>query len=370
MCRKSQAGTILYGAVAGIVCLGLVGCGSLFGDKGYFRDRSLDYQKAQEYALYRLGRFEELAATNIRSSMPVPMVKLRPDHFVPQEAGIAPRPQVIDLVAQEGRFQVLRSLDKRWAWLETDAASAYLWLSQFLESQGYTMAPGSMVGFRLETHWQTVKKPSGRFWDRLKGKTFEDRYIIDFMATQDRGISGTELLVRNQVRQPDQTVDDHPDDLSAEGKTGWVEQTPSLDWWKSLASTLSEQLKLRLAESAESQLSEGFSAELSVDGNGLPQLSIDRPFAPSWEVVGQALRRLSVTDKKVVSVQDLDRSLSVYYITLNHGEGEAKDYQLHVGVGESGVLVSVQLDDNTVAPQAVSQHLLTLIKTELEAIGS
>jgi uncharacterized lipoprotein len=123
---------------------------------------------------------------------------------------------------------------------------------------------------------------------------------------------------------------------------------------------------------AKAQQKKGVIAQVREDGNGWPVLTIDQPFARSWDAIGTALMRLKRSDNRALAVEDLDRTLAVYYIKWQ-GESSAPEqvtrYQLHVAKGEQGVLVSVQLDDETVAPMAQSELVLSFLKEQLDKLG-
>jgi len=76
---------------------------------------------------------------------------------------------------------------------------------------------------------------------------------------------------------------------------------------------------------------------------------------------------------RTLEIEDLDRSLAVFYIKWTGdttAAASSKKYQLHVAKGEQGVLVSVQLDDDTVAPKDESERVLSFIKEQLDGPGA
>ncbi|MEJ2754603.1 MAG: outer membrane protein assembly factor BamC, partial [Gammaproteobacteria bacterium] len=147
------------------------------------------------------------------------------------------------------------------------------------------------------------------------------------------------------------------------------DHTPERAWWQPVVHFLDEQISASLEASSPADNQE-LSAQMRQDGNGWPVLTIDQPFARSWDAVGVALERIKRTEEAVLSIDDLDRSLAVYYVKWQ-AQNDRKPvlYQLHMAKGEVGVLISVQLDDNTVAPKEKSEQLLSLIERQLSEIG-
>ena len=103
------------------------------------------------------------------------------------------------------------------------------------------------------------------------------------------------------------------------------------------------------------------------DGNGFPILVINRDFNQAWQLVGAALKAANLP------ILDLDRSLGVYYLSAKNlkvagfdAEMESdQDVQVRLANSESGVQVSVQLDDETVAPKNLSAGILNRLREHL-----
>ncbi|MEJ2669746.1 MAG: outer membrane protein assembly factor BamC [Gammaproteobacteria bacterium] len=390
--QRWLSGTVLVGVMAT-----LMGCGSLFGERGYFRDRSMDYQAAERAPRYDLGvDAPEAAHQRVKPVLPVPSVVAQSDkQFMPHKFDDVPRPQVVELVAGEGRVQLLRDVDLRWLWVEADAASTYVWISQYFNDAGFIILSGSRVGQFLKTSWQeerTGSQGEAGFWSRSVAsikhlgrneKAFE-RYRVQFSPTSPDGLSGTRVFVERQVVQAEsleavrtlnwsenQSVEAAQAREATTDTDSATEQdhTPERAWWQPVVHFLDEQISASLEASSPADNQE-LSAQMRQDGNGWPVLTIDQPFARSWDAVGVALERIKRTEEAVLSIDDLDRSLAVYYVKWQ-AQNDRKPvlYQLHMAKGEVGVMISVQLDDNTVAPKEKSEQLLSLIERQLSEIG-
>ena len=121
-----------------------------------------------------------------------------------------------------------------------------------------------------------------------------------------------------------------------------------------------------------------------VDGNGNPILNLGADFDRSWSSVGRAL------DTAQIHIDDLNRSLGVYYINLaaNAGtdkkpgsfawvpffggkadaeeiEASAERYQVRLTKAGDSIQVSVEKDANTVAPADLAREVLSRIQENL-----
>lgn len=376
------------------LALSLAGCGFLVGEKGYFRDRSMDYKSASESSGYQLGSgVSKATLARIDPVRPIPQVADSPDSFRPQSLDDVPRPQVIEAVGADGRLQIFRGYQARWLWLETDPASAYVWLSQYFNNSGFIIKAGSTVGQFLETSWRDgyMAQPEKEgFWSRsmasLKSlgkepKPFE-RYRIWLTPTSAAGLRGTRVIVLRQVgfaeafaglprAWPEALPVKVAEPVTLPDQDGFLDY-PDAQWWPPLVELLSGQLTEAAALASKVEPTEGVVAQVRKDGNGLPVLTIDQPFARSWDAIGTALARSKRSSARLIAVEDLDRSLAVYYIKWS-GDGQAvgqeAKYQLHVAKGEQGVLVSLQVDDENIAPREESQRVLSFVKAQLDALG-
>lgn len=119
------------------------------------------------------------------------------------------------------------------------------------------------------------------------------------------------------------------------------------------------------------------------DAGGTPLLQLDSDFDRAWSRVGRALQSADVR------VDDLNRSLGIYYINLAEGaeqpgerpgffarlfgggadadasDARAERYQVRLVEAAGEVRVSVEQDLDTLAPADVARRVLTLIQDNL-----
>ncbi|MCY1356408.1 Outer membrane protein assembly factor BamC [compost metagenome] len=169
---------------------------------------------------------------------------------------------------------------------------------------------------------------------------------------------------------------------------------PSKSSNASLDAALLDEMLASLARSAEQGGSVSLLAardfdapsrvSLSEDGSGNPVLTLGADFDRAWSSVGRSL------DTGNVRVDDLNRSLGLYYINLAEGarqdedekpgfwkrmwgsspsdeelEKRAERYQVRLTTVGDSVQVTVEKDLNTVAPADVARRVLTIIQEHL-----
>ncbi|MES2664064.1 MAG: outer membrane protein assembly factor BamC [Pseudomonadota bacterium] len=116
------------------------------------------------------------------------------------------------------------------------------------------------------------------------------------------------------------------------------------------------------------------SITFSLDGNGIPMLSVNRPFTMAWGQVGKAIQSSDLT------LKDLDRSIGTYFITLENtrlenvkSSSDSKDaiaeWQVKLLRGEQSTLIAVQRDDENPADTEVSRFILEAIQKKYPKIA-
>ncbi|MEO6699851.1 MAG: outer membrane protein assembly factor BamC [Paraperlucidibaca sp.] len=87
--------------------------------------------------------------------------------------------------------------------------------------------------------------------------------------------------------------------------------------------------------------------KFGTDGNGVPELRVVGPRERVWDELGRTLKAIDV------KIKDRNQSLGIVYITV----GE-QDYQLRMIRATEAYVISVQRDDDTLAPVSLSRNLL------------
>lgn len=94
---------------------------------------------------------------------------------------------------------------------------------------------------------------------------------------------------------------------------------------------------------------------LTRDGNGYPLLSVSGDFNAVWDRLGDVLRQANV------KVNDRDQRVGLYYLSLDDETGKGVPYQLRITRGQSAYTLTLQKDDDTLAPKPTTQTLFEAI---------
>ncbi|MGP0173378.1 outer membrane protein assembly factor BamC [Pseudomonas sp. NCHU5208] len=368
--------------LAGLSALALIisstsGCGWLWGENGYFRDRGSDYLEARQTAPMKLPA--DVDAKRLDPLLPVP-AQVPNDTQTSGEFEV-PRPQAMQVRSDERDFSLQRSGDSRWIVAQRVPAEVWPLARQFFEDNGFRIADERPQVGEFTTAWQRFDELSANMARRLSSRVSgvaadaETRVRVRIEPGVQRNTS--EVFVTSVQRPAGSTADVA---FAASGNA-------------SLEGALLDEMMVSMARSVEQGGSVSLlaardfdapsRASLSEDGNGNPVLNLSADFDRAWSGVG---RSLELAD---IRVDDLNRSLGVYYINLAEGaqrrdekpgffrrlfgsepskeeiEARAERYQVRLTTVGEGVQVTVEKDLNTIAPDDVARRVLGLIQDNL-----
>ncbi|PAU58520.1 outer membrane protein assembly factor BamC [Pseudomonas indica] len=361
-----------------LIISGTSGCGWLWGDDGYFRDRSSDYLEARQTAPMQLP--SNVDAKRLDPLLPVPQQVATNTATGEYEV---PRPQPLSVRGEASEFSLQKSGDSRWVVAQRAPAEVWPVARQFFEDNGFRIAEEHPQTGEFVTAWQRFDELSATMARRLSSRV--------------SGVSpDSETRVRVRIEPGVQRNTSEIFVVSVERSAGSTADIdfPSRSVNTSLDGALLDEMMASMARSAEQGGSVSLLAardydapsrvSLTEDGNGNPVLNLGADFDRAWSGVGRALAAGDVY------VDDLNRSLGVYYINLAESaqeraeppgffkrlfgggepdkeeiEARAERYQVRLtSVGDS-VQVTVEKDINTVAPADVARRILGLIQENL-----
>lgn len=354
-----------------LIISGTSGCGWLWGEDGYFRDRGSDYLQA-----HQVGPMQAPAGVELRPVEPLLPI---PQHIADTRSTgeyEVPRPQRLVVVEEASEFSLQTSEDARW--LVALRAPTQVWASarQYFVNNGFQIAEERPQTGEFITAWQTRDQLSPALVRNLGLGEGETRVRVRIEPGVQRDTSEIFLL---SVQRP----------AGSSADIGWPEKTVNAE----LDRVLLDELQVGLTSSAEQGSSTSLLAERAFDapsrvtlseaGSGSPVLQLDTDFNRAWSSVGRALAASDIL------VEDLDRSLGVYYINLAEGaanpddkpgffsrlfggapsrkeiEARAERYQVRVMEVSGNVQVTLDKDLDTVAPADVARRVLNMLKDSL-----
>lgn len=338
----------------------MVGCGYLFGSEGKFRDRSLDYQKAEVSPPLVVP--DSLPHKTTTELLPIPVTNAK-DGFKPSEKEEIPQPNKLVLASDSGDVQIKSKGDHKQVVLRTDKATAETKVKAFLENTHIQIVAENSANGSFDTDWLLPKKEGpnekpGFFKRMWRAITFSagSREKFQFRTAQDGELAQISIWHYSKRYSEGDTLPSTVDWSSAKDDT-------------SLANDMLDALFAYLQDEKSSLHSPSFlpkalttspRSDLTNDGNGFPVLVLRQDFNHAWYQVGEALQ------KSKVKIDDINRSLGIYYLQIKNPSDDKKlDIQVKLVQADTGVQVNVQKDDESFAPIEVCNSILTTIKGNL-----
>ncbi|MFF7709470.1 outer membrane protein assembly factor BamC [Pseudomonas sp. NPDC007930] len=361
-----------------VIISGTSGCSWLMGEHGYFRDRGNDYLDARQTAPMEVP-------TDVQNSkrldplLPIP--RNVADSQADKQRFEVPRPQPLQVAAETSDFTLQRSAGSSWILAQHPPAEAWPLAHQFFEDNGFRIVDDKATTGEFSTAWQPLGELSGALADHLRatapGSDIEARVHVRIEPGVARNSS--EIYLTSAQRPAGSSAD---------------VAFPTRPTGNGMDATLVDQMLASLTRGAEKGGSISMLAardydapsrvSLSEDGSGNPVLTVGTDLDRAWTSVGRAL------DHGQWRVEDVNRSLGLYYINLAEKPGNPEDnkpgffgrmfghtptkeelearaerYQVRLSKVGDGVEVTVEKNINTVAPADVSRRVLNVIQDNL-----
>ena len=356
-----------------LIISGTSGCGWLWGDDGYFRDRGSDYLQAQQVPPMQVPGDVELRPNE--PLLPIPQQVA--DSRATGEYEV-PRPQRLVAAEEVSEYSLQTSEDARW--LVAMRAPSQVWASarQFFTDNGFQIAEERPQTGEFVTAWQTRDQLAPALVRNLGLGEGETRVRVRVEPGVQRDTSEIFLV---SVQRP----------AGSSADVAWPDAPVNAERDRVLLDELQAGLNSSTVEGggsasllAEREYDAPSRVTLSEAGSGEPVLQLDTDFNRGWSSIGRALAASDIL------VEDLDRSLGVYYINLSEGaanpdekpgffsrlfggapdreeiEARAERYQLRVTDVGGKVQVTLDKDLDTVAPADVSRRVLSMLKDSLD----
>lgn len=394
---------VLNALTLAVVSVGLSGCGYLFGEDGYFRDRGSDYQAATIHP--RMTVPAELQSKPIGDLLPVPG-QVRPGGTGKFEL---PRPQGLNVSADFSDFSLQQNGGERWLLAQHAPSSIWPQVRQFLSEYGVPVEQESATLGEIETAWLASGNAADNALMRRLLPAMEatgrrtadqeqripDRNPDVLPSTSGRGLQDTGVRTGGQEQRFRLRVEPGVQSGTSEIKVLHMQRsqgTERSDWPESSDNANLERAVLAELEAYLNQVGDLSSVVLSTagdapsaarsslgqDSSGAPVININADFNRAWAAVGQALASADI------KVDDLNRSAGVYFVSPGEsavedkpgffgrlfGRGKSDEDQLQrtqvrlTAVG-NGVQVSVADGTETTGDSSLARALLSRIHENL-----
>lgn len=311
-------------SVISVLLIGIVlsmgtGCSYLFGDKGYFRDKSEDYKLSPEKAKLKLPEgIDDEALQDIYMVPPINESVVLPGEFE------VPRPTPLVSGASDEVVRIQKLGDKRWALISMAPGQLWPQVRGFVDAAGVQIARVDARAGLIETGWIN-----------LDDREMDARFQFRIEQGVQRGNSELHILQMNQSG-----------DISK-----WPAQSDDLE----LEADMLQGVAQYIANSADSApvsmiAEQGISASgkisLQESRDGSTFIRVGLPFDRAWASVARAL------ELSTFEITDRDRSKGHYYVDFVGPEAEEEsgwfdwlfDEEGHPSAGQS-FLVKVVAED-------------------------
>lgn len=281
------------------------GCGWIWGEKGYFRDRGNDYLQAQQIPPMQMPE----GAQNKRLDPLLPIPRHIPD--ADPKAEVVSRPEPMAIKADEKVISLQKSGATQWLIAQRIPAEIWPIAQQYFEESGLSIVAERPQTGEFITAWSKAQNFSASLADRTQSLAgSEARVLVRIEPGVQRNTS--EIFLITQVRPVGSALEQ-----------AW-EQEPGTT---SFDNALIEDFRLNLEQSAIKGGSVSLAASAVFDApsrvqlleaQGQPYLKLDASFDRAWSSIGRAL------DGANIRVDDLNRSTGSYFVDVGQGKKTEK----------------------------------------------
>ncbi|MEH6588844.1 MAG: outer membrane protein assembly factor BamC [Halioglobus sp.] len=270
----------------------LSGCGSLFGDEGYFRDKSNDYKKAPETARLKVpaGMSEE----SLLDIYAVPQVQ---DAVVLAGQFEVPRPSPLVAGDSDEIVRIQKLGDDSWALINMAPGQLWPQVRSFLGAAGVQVARMDARAGIIETTWLEIED-----------QTMAARFQFRIEQGVQRGNSELHVLQMNQA--------------------GDINSWPAGSDNPVLENEMLRGISQFIADSADTApvsmiADQGISASgkisLQESATGRTFIRVGLPYDRAWASLARAL------EASTFEITDRNRSKGEYYVTFRGPDEEDDD---------------------------------------------
>lgn len=303
-------------SVIAIVISTTSGCGWLWGEKGYFRDRSNDYLSAKQEPLIVIPANLQKDTRPFDPLYPIPSNIPNPTNTKSYEV---PRPVPLQAVNSNTAFSLQNKQGNQWFIAQQSVAQVYEQASQYFRQAGFHIDTVRPVTGEFTTGWTKVSSLTNTLNNRLLA-------LDSSLATQelrvrtrvDPGIRAntSELYTLVMVRPEGSTAET---DWPSKSQNIAVESILLDELMANMSNSQPTDNAVSLSASQDQSASSNKKAMFNRDSQGKPFLVMNGDLDLAWSQVERAINMANI------KIDDMDRSVGAYYINLSEkADGSSK----------------------------------------------
>ena len=272
-----------------LACM-LGGCGYLFGDTSFFRDRSDEYRNARATEVIQAPAGETPALQEMYPIPPIQNNALLSNEFE------VPRPAPLASGRAEELVRIQRLGDESWALVAVAPGQLWPQVRAFLSAAGINSG-------RIDAGQGTIETD----WLQLRNQDMQSRFRFRIERGVQRGSSELHVLQMNRA-----------------GDTGaWPETSDNLEHESEMLRSVAQYVAnsaetAPVSMMADQAISAGGKISVQENASGEPYISLGLPFNRGWASLALAL------DAANFDIADRDRSEGRYYVRFI-GEDKEED---------------------------------------------
>lgn len=284
-----------YSAIkfASLLCvMSLSGCGTLFGENGYFRDRGDDYLKAESMPPMQVP---ESADESVFGELYVIPDIDQASYDYPREF-VAPRPEALSSNVYSESVKIQKLGDRRWIFVNASPSEVWPRVRNFLNTTVLEVARTDAPRGIIETSWLSFKDdPGSRDKYRLR--------IEQGVQPDSAEIHVTHLAV--------------PGDSELPAQVNWPPQSSSAEREAWMVDELASNLAGQIGSASASLLAQTIGGEEKVSivaRDGEPVLRMELGMLRAWATLNHALQQ------EGLHIIDEDSAAQIYYVQRSDPE--------------------------------------------------
>ncbi|AWM80203.1 hypothetical protein DKL61_07415 [Gammaproteobacteria bacterium ESL0073] len=303
-------------SVIAVVISTVSGCGWLWGEKGYFRDRSNDYLDAKQEPMITIPANLKKDTRPFDPLYPIPNNIPNPTITKNYEV---PRPLPLQAVNASGSFSLQRNQGNQWIIAQQMVTPAYEQALQYFRQAGFHIDTARPVTGEFTTSWTKTSVLTNMLNSRLlamDSSLANQELRVRVRVDPGARANTSELYTLVMVRPEGSSVET---DWPSKSQNSVVEAILLDELMANMSNSQASENVVSLSDTQQQSVATQKKALFNRDTQGIPFLVMNGDLDLVWSQVEQAINKANI------KIDDMDRSERVYYINLSEkADGSSK----------------------------------------------